>query len=87
MPEFPSSAPGVVEIEWLRSWPSGHVHAHGCYPDGQWRVLCGVWPNRVTETFPPYAVACLHCWVESGVSRYEQRPWFAPPQSSHGGAS
>lgn len=66
----------VIEVAWLRAWPSGHVHAFPTYPFGQRAALCGADPAEDTDTYPPMATACPRCWDLSRVSRLRDRPWL-----------
>lgn len=53
------------QFVWLRSWPSGHVHAVSIFSvqQGQPSTRCGIcWPGKVwTGVFPPLCRTCKEC--------------------------
>ncbi len=50
---------------WLRSWPSGHVHAVSTFSigEGSPSTRCGIcWPGKVwTGVYPPLCRTCPEC--------------------------
>lgn len=53
------------EVTWLRSWPSGHVHAFP-HVSGHRAALCGVDPAVDTDAYPPGCATCSRCEAVAG---------------------
>lgn len=66
-----------TNVVWLRSWPSGHVHAVSRFSvvEGTPATRCGIcWPGkRWTEEYPAGCQTCVECERRVGPRPFASR--------------